>query len=60
MPDPGGEVGSSSDPNPPSKKEPEKSSVWALTVVAEGAAAVFQRKGSRVWENERSGDDGNR
>lgn len=68
MPVPDGEVGSSSDPNPPSKNVPEKSSAWALTVFAEEVAAAgfrrgpvfgLERKDPGLWDNESSGDDGN-
>lgn len=55
-PVPGGEAGSSSETKPPSKNVPEKSSVWALTAVAEEVAAGFERKGLNLWENERGGD----
>ncbi len=66
-PGPGGEGGSSFDPNPPSKKEPEKSSVWAL--MGNPRLALFwyvkvkvfdfERKGLRQWEKEMKGGNEN-
>lgn len=37
-----GEIGSSSDPNPPPKNEPEKSRVWALTETKEWFLLLWQ------------------
>lgn len=42
MPEPGWEGGSSSEPKPPSKNEPEKSKVWALTVKVEGWLSLLR------------------
>lgn len=54
-PGPGGDGGSSSDPKPPSKNEPEKSSVWALTarplwvLVRPNRGFDLEGKGLRLW-----------
>lgn len=54
-PGPGGDVGSSSDPNPPSKNEPEESSVRALTArdlwvfVRQTRGFDFEGKGLGLW-----------
>ena len=66
MPDPGWEGGSSSEPNPPSKNEPEKSKVWDLTVKVVGQSLLrevrdfgFVGIGLRLRGKERRGRGGN-
>lgn len=54
------EVGSSSEPNPPSKNEPEKSRVWALVQNLEPVCfwwIGFGEKGVKLWEKVRIGND---
>ena len=60
MPDPGWDGGSSSEPSPPSKNEPEKSNVWTFTVKVVGLSLLsevidfgFVGIGLRLWVNER-------
>lgn len=58
-----GVIGSSSDPSPPSKNEPEKSRVWALTGKQEPFRFWWNwdfnsaNRGLRLQENARVGED---
>lgn len=65
-PDPDWEGGSSSEPIPPSKNEPEKSKVWAFTVKVVGLSFLSEVRdfgligvGLRLRANEKRGIGGN-